>query len=82
MDFYFSEKSHSARFVDFLEGVVPTKASHHLMFSLVRFLIKAVSALIYRRAPCSNGTSGALAFVSCRYRNLLGNLTMMCCLYM
>lgn len=27
MDFYFTEKSHSARFVDFLEGVVPTKAS-------------------------------------------------------
>lgn len=27
MDFYFGEKSHSARFVDFLEGVVPTKAS-------------------------------------------------------
>lgn len=27
MDFYFSEKSHSARFVDFLEGVVPTKVS-------------------------------------------------------
>lgn len=25
MDFYFTEKSHSARFVDFLEGVVPTK---------------------------------------------------------
>lgn len=25
MDFYFGEKSHSARFVDFLEGVVPTK---------------------------------------------------------
>lgn len=25
MDFYFTERSHSARFVDFLEGVVPTK---------------------------------------------------------
>lgn len=30
MDFYFGEKSHSARFVDFLEGVVPTKASPYL----------------------------------------------------
>lgn len=28
MDFYFGEKSHSARFVDFLEGVVPTKVKH------------------------------------------------------
>eukprot|EP00752_Nemacystus_decipiens_P002855 g2659.t1 len=32
MDFYFAEKSHSARFVDFLEGVVPTKASRAVQF--------------------------------------------------
>lgn len=36
MDFYFGERSHSARFVDFLEGVVPTKVSrwHGRAFSL------------------------------------------------
>ncbi|CAM9394601.1 unnamed protein product [Ectocarpus sp. 12 AP-2014] len=45
MDFYFTEKSHSARFVDFLEGVVPTKASRSRgKFCFVKHSKKLVSA--------------------------------------